>query len=123
MGHSERPPIEPLGPAPAGPHHGRAELDALRQATLDILETVGVQFPSTRALDVLTAHGVSVDRATRVARFAPDLVLDAVARAPRRFTLGARDAACDLEVGDGRTYCTTAGCGASRRRPPSSTRR
>ena len=111
MSQRERPQIQPLGPATVGTHYGAGELDALRQATLDILETVGVQFPSGQALDLLAEHGVGVDRERRVATFAPDLVLDAVARAPRRFVLGARDPACDLEVGDGRTYCTTDGCG------------
>jgi len=108
---SKRPPIQPLGPVSAAMQYDAAELDALRQATLDILETVGVQFPSARALDLLAGHGVRVDRATRVARFTPELVLEAVARAPRRFALGARDPGCDLEVGEGRTYCTTDGCG------------
>jgi len=111
VAHSARPSIQPLGPASAGIHYGAGELEALRQATLDILEKVGVQFPSGRALDLLASHGVAVDRETRVARFAPELVLDAVGRAPRRFALGARDASCDLAVGDGRTYCTTDGCG------------
>jgi len=41
----------------------------------------------------------------------PALVLEAMATAPRRFALGARDASCDIAVGDGRTYCTTDGCG------------
>lgn len=111
MGQSARPSIQPLEPAPGARQHDPAELDVLREATLDILETTGVQFPSARALDLLAAYGVAVDRATRVAKFSPDLVLDAVRRAPRRFTLGARDPECDLEVGDGRTYCTTDGCG------------
>ena len=111
MGQNERPPIQPLEPPAVESHYGAVELEALRQATLDILETVGVQFPSERALDLLAEHGVRVDREARVATFAPDLVLEAVARAPHRFVLGARDSACDLSVGDGRTYCTTDGCG------------
>ncbi len=111
MQYSERPRIQPLEPRAAWTHHDAAELDALQQATLDILATVGVQFPSIRAIDLLVEHGVRVDRERQVATFEPDLVLDAVARAPRRFVLGARDPAYDLSVGDGRTYCTTDGCG------------
>jgi trimethylamine--corrinoid protein Co-methyltransferase len=52
-----------------------------------------------------------VDRASEVARLSPALVLEAMATAPRSFALGARDATCDIAVGDGRTYCTTDGCG------------
>ena len=111
MASIERPPIEPLRPTFATTCHSAAELDRLKQATLDILETVGVQFQSEKALDMLAEHGVRVDRAAQTAQFPPEIVLAAMARAPRRFTLGARDASCDIPVGDGNTYCTTDGCG------------
>jgi trimethylamine---corrinoid protein Co-methyltransferase len=122
---TERPPIEPLRPAFAHARHSLAQLDRLKQATLDVLETVGVQFQSAKALDVLAEHGVRVDRAAQIAKFSPEMVLAAMARAPRRFTLGARDESCVIEVGDGNTYCTTDGCGveiidfATRERRPS----
>ena len=107
----DRPPIEPIEPAFTCDYHSAEQLDRLKQATLDILETVGVRFQSPKALDLLEQAGARVDRATGVARLSPDLVLEAMATAPRRFALGARDASCDIAVGDGRTYCTTDGCG------------
>jgi trimethylamine--corrinoid protein Co-methyltransferase len=106
-----RPPIEPLRPAFATTYHSAEQLDRLKQATLDILEAVGVQFQSEKALDVLAEHGVRVERAAQIARFSPEIVLAAMAQAPRCFALGARDASCDLAVGDGYTDCTTDGCG------------
>lgn len=111
MGALERQPIEPLRPAFTHVYHDRAVLDRLQQATLDVLERVGVRFPSERALRVLGEHGVRVDPDTQVARFPADLVLEAMAAAPRRFTLGAREQSCDIPVGDGATYCTSDGCG------------
>ncbi len=111
MGAIERPAIEPLRPAFRQAFHGSDDLDRLKQATLDILEKVGVRFQSEKALEALAAHGVRVDRATHVARFAPDLVLAAMAAAPRRFELGAREESCRFSVGDGNTYATTDGCG------------
>jgi trimethylamine:corrinoid methyltransferase-like protein len=99
----ERPPIEPLRPAFATTRHTAGQLDRLKQATLDILETVGVQFQSEKALGVLAEHGVRVDRAAQIATFPPEIVLAAMAQAPRRFTLGARDPSCDIPVGDGNT--------------------
>ncbi len=111
MATIDRPPIEPLEPAFTFTYHSHEQLDRLKQATLDILETVGVQFQSDKALDILAEHGARVDRRTQVATFSPELVLAAMAKAPRRFALGARDTSCDLAVGDGRTYCTTDGCG------------
>ncbi len=106
-----RPAIEPLTRAFTTTYHSTAQLDPLKQATLDILERVGVHFQSAKALALLREHGVRVDEATQVATFPPDVVLAAMARAPRRFTLGARDPSCDIAVGDGSTYCTTDGCG------------
>ena len=105
----DRPPIEPIEPAFRGQYHSAEQLDRLKQATLDILETVGVRFQSPKALDLLEQAGAGVDRATEVAKLPPALVLEAMATAPRRFALGARDAGCDIAVGDGRTYCTTDG--------------
>jgi len=107
----DRPPIEPIEPAFRGQYHTAEQLDRLKQATLDILETVGVRFQSPKALDLLEQAGAGVDRATEVAKLPPALVLEAMATAPRRFALGARYAGCDIAVGDGRTYCTTDGCG------------
>lgn len=111
MTHLQRPPITPIEPAFRQRYHSPEQLDRLKQATLDILEDVGVRFQSAKALGILEEAGARVDRAAGVARLQPDLVLAAMARAPRRFALGARDPACDLAVGDGRTYCTTDGCG------------
>jgi trimethylamine--corrinoid protein Co-methyltransferase len=111
VGSNDRPPIQPLKAAFRGAYHTPEQLDRLQQATLDILENVGVKFQSDKALDLLAEHGARVDRATQIVKFPPDLVLAAMAKAPRRFPLGARDASCDIAVGDGTTYCTTDGCG------------
>ena len=44
------------------------EVRRIHTATLEVLETVGVRFPSPKALDILAAHGCSVDRESMVAR-------------------------------------------------------
>ncbi|MCU0505209.1 MAG: trimethylamine methyltransferase family protein [Chloroflexi bacterium] len=108
---SDRPPLEPLRPA----FHVRfltdEQLGALQEATLRILEDVGVKFPSDRALRIFEEHGAQVDRATQVVRLPRDLVWRALATVPRTFTMGARDPAFDLALGDGATYFTMDGCG------------
>ena len=106
-----RPPLEPIRRAFTMRYHTPAQLDRLKQATLDILETVGVRFPSPRALDILAAHGCGVDRERQVVTFPPDVVLAAMARAPRYFDLGARDPACAFSLSDDTTWCTSDGCG------------
>ena len=92
-------------------YHTTAQLDRLKQATLDILETVGVKFPSQRALDILAAQGCRVDRERQVVTFPADVVLAAMASAPRYFDLGARDPAFAFSLSDDTTWCTSDGCG------------
>jgi trimethylamine--corrinoid protein Co-methyltransferase len=107
----QRPPLEPLKRAFTMRYHTPAQLDRLKQATLDILETVGVKFLSQKALDMLAAHGCRVDRERQVVTFPPDVVLAAMASAPRYFDFGARDPACAFSISDDTTYCTSDGCG------------
>jgi trimethylamine--corrinoid protein Co-methyltransferase len=88
-----------------------AQLDTLREATLDILENVGVRFDSAKALAIFAEHGASVDHSSQIVKIPRDLVLKAMANVPRRFTLGARDPDLDLPLKDGVTYFTNDGCG------------
>lgn len=106
-----RQPLVPLRGAPDLHLYGPKRLERLREATLDILDTVGVRFDSPEALLVLSDHGARVDKASRVVTFPPDLVLSAMARAPREFTLAAREPAFDLPLRRGATYATTDGSG------------
>jgi phospholipid/cholesterol/gamma-HCH transport system permease protein len=48
---------------------------------------VGVQVQSETALDLLAEHGVRVDRTAQIATFPPEIVLAAMAQAPRRSVL------------------------------------
>jgi len=64
----------------------------IHQATLELIESIGVRFPSQRALDILADHGASVDRQKQVARIPGHVVEEAMRRAPTEYTLGARSA-------------------------------
>jgi trimethylamine--corrinoid protein Co-methyltransferase len=108
---SERPPIAPLKRDFTVRFHSPEQLDRLKQATLDILETVGVRVGSPKARALLVEHGARVVGDTEVVTLPPDLVLSAMARAPRYFDLGARDATCDLHLDDQTSFATTDGCG------------
>jgi trimethylamine--corrinoid protein Co-methyltransferase len=107
----KRQPLVPLRGAPNLHLYQPEQLQRLREATLDILDTVGVRFDSREALLVLSDHGARVDKASRVVTFPPDLVLEAMARAPREFTLAARAPAFHLPLTEGVTYATTDGSG------------
>jgi trimethylamine--corrinoid protein Co-methyltransferase len=107
----ERPVIEPIRSAFRLRFLSEDQLDRLQEATLQILEDVGVQFPSEEALAIFADHGAQVDHDTQVVKIPRDLVRQALAMVPRYFHLGARDPSCDLHLEDGVTYFTTDGCG------------
>ena len=83
----------------------------LHAATLEVIETVGVRFPSERALDIWAAHGAAVDRATAIVRAPGELIEQALAAAPAEYPLGARDPALDLSLDGRHVYAGTDGCG------------
>jgi trimethylamine--corrinoid protein Co-methyltransferase len=107
----ERPAIQPLKAKNRYRFTSDEQLDLLQQATFEILETVGVRFPSEKALRILDDHGAQVDWKTQVVKMKPDLVWKALENMPRYYHLGARDPACDLHLEDGLTWFATDGCG------------
>jgi trimethylamine--corrinoid protein Co-methyltransferase len=107
----ERPAIEPIRSAFRVQSLSDQQLDDLQEATLRILEDVGVQFSSEKALTILADHGARVDRKTQIVKIPRDLVYRAMSSVPRYFHVGARDLSCDFDLEEGATYFTTDGCG------------
>ena len=108
---SERNRIEPIKTSYKLRFLDDAQLDQLREATLEILEKVGVRFDSEKALKIFEEHGAPVDRSSQIVKLPRDLVMKAMSSVPRYFTLGARDPDLDLQLQDGVTYFTNDGCG------------
>lgn len=88
-----------------------SELERIHEATLEVLETVGVRFPSTRALDVLEQNGCRIDRAAQIAVLPRAIVMEAVSRAPHAYLLAGRDPACDLLIDGEHCYLSNDGSG------------
>ena len=89
----------------------KEEVLRIHEATLNIIENVGVRFPSQRALDIWQAHGADVDREKKIVRAKPQLIEDALKKCPPKYVLGARDPQQDLPL-DGNHVCLgTDGCG------------
>ena len=108
---TERQPLQPLQSAYRLNFVTEDQLDLLQAATLEIMESVGVRFPSHKALTIFSEHGARVDWQKQTVYLRPDFVLTALSNAPRYFRMGARDASLDLQLQDGTTYFTTDGCG------------
>jgi len=86
----ERPAIQPIWSAFRVQFLSNAQLDAMQEATLQILEDVGVKFPSEKALAIFADHGANVDHDTQIVKIPRDLVRKAMATVPRYFRVGAR---------------------------------
>ncbi len=97
-----RPRLEVLSPA---------AVRRIHEATLEIIETVGVRFPSERLLDLWAKHGATVDRATSVVRVPRHVIEGAMRSAPPAYTLAGRDPAHDLPLDGKHVYLATDGCG------------
>lgn len=107
----ERQPIEPMRSAFKVRFMTDEQLAILQEATLRIMEEVGVRFPSEKALAILSDHGAQVEKSTQIVKIPSDLVLKAISSVPRFFRMGARHPAVDLDLQEGVTYFTTDGCG------------
>ena len=87
------------------------EVESIQSATLHLLETVGVRFPSEKALEIFADHGAAVDGNSHIVKLSPDLVLDAIRRAPRTYQLVGREKGNELFLDGNRSYFGTDGVG------------
>ena len=87
------------------------EIKKIHDATLWIIEKVGVRFPSKRALDIWAAHGAEVDAGKMVIRAKPELIEDALKSCPPVYPLAARDPQQDLSLDGNHVFVGTDGCG------------
>jgi len=83
----------------------------IHEATLEIIETVGVKFPLSRALDIWEANGAQVDRKRMVVKVPGRVIESALRQAPPVYTLAARDSNQDLPLDGNHVYAGTDGCG------------
>ena len=87
------------------------EVRKIHEATLWIIEHVGVRFPSKRALEIWEAHGATVDREKKIVRAKGDLIEEALTKCPPTYSLAARDPQQDLPLDGNHVYLGTDGCG------------
>lgn len=78
-----------------------AEIRAIHEASVEILETCGVKVLDRAALARLREKGLSVDAERAIVRFSQAAVEDAVAQAPLEFEVFDRDGRLAFVLGDG----------------------
>ena len=89
----------------------QADLERIHAATLEIIEIVGVRFPSEKALDIWADQGAEVDRDTMIVKVPGEVIESALEHAPSTYTLAARNPAQDLSLDGNHLYVGTDGCG------------
>jgi trimethylamine--corrinoid protein Co-methyltransferase len=73
--------------------------DQMHDASMRILEEIGIAFMDPEALDMWEKAGARVDHEKEMVRIDRDLVIELVAKAPSQFTWHARNPAQNLTVG------------------------
>ncbi len=87
------------------------EISDIHDATLNIIEKVGVRFPSKRALEIWAECGADIDREKKVVRAKPQLIEDAMKKCPPGYTLAGREPSQDLALDGNHVFLGTDGCG------------
>jgi trimethylamine--corrinoid protein Co-methyltransferase len=103
--------IQPIGRAFTLEVLSPQGLQALREATLVILEEVGVRFPSQTALDTFAAHGAIIEADRQIVRLPANMVENSMQKAPRSFCLGGRAPGTELWLNGSQSYFCTDGSG------------
>ncbi len=88
-----------------------ADVKKIHDATLWIIEKVGVKFPSEQALNVWAENGAEVDRDRKVVRVRGEVIESALKKCPPVYPLAARDPNQDLSLDGNHVYLGTDGCG------------
>ena len=90
----------------------RADVERFHAHSLDLLERVGIDYKTARALEILEGAGCPVDYERTRARLPRDLVEWALEQAPRVVRLAARDPDRDVVLDGRRSHHTTDSQGA-----------
>jgi trimethylamine--corrinoid protein Co-methyltransferase len=85
------------------------EIKGINQTALNILEEVGFNMPSVKALTIFADAGATVDFDKQLVKLPGQLVIDSLKTAPRQYTLHGRRPELDAKIGSGEGtyfYCS-----------------
>jgi trimethylamine--corrinoid protein Co-methyltransferase len=85
------------------------QIEAIHDASLTVLEEIGMDFLHPKALAILDRAGAQVESGTERVRFDRGLVEEAVAKAPSQFTLHARNPEHNVVIGGNNIVFATVG--------------
>jgi len=76
-----------------------SDLEAIHQATMEILQDVGIHFPHQEALDIFKKHGYRVE--DQLVFLEEKQILEVIKDIPSKFTIQARNPEHNVIIGDG----------------------
>ena len=85
------------------------DIARINETVLRIIEEIGCEVNSDKALAVLEKVGAKVDREHRRVRLSRDIVQELIGKAPSEVTLCGRDEKDDIHLGGSRVYTGTGG--------------
>jgi trimethylamine--corrinoid protein Co-methyltransferase len=80
------------------------QIKTIHEKALEILEQTGVYFPDAETLEVLVENGAVVDSGSKIVKFPPKMVMEAVEKVPSSFRLYDRNGEIAATLGEGNTY-------------------
>jgi trimethylamine--corrinoid protein Co-methyltransferase len=95
----------------------------IHEATLEVMEDVGIKVHSQTARQSLSEAGALVDDKTEVVKFPVSVVNSLTKKIPKEFTLAGRTKEYDLPLDGTHCYYTTDGCGVQVWEPKTRSRR
>jgi len=80
------------------------QIITIHEKALNILENTGIFFQGEEALQVLAKNGANVDFSTKIVKFPPKMVLEAIEKVPNSFRLFNRDGEPAATLGEDHVY-------------------
>ena len=85
------------------------QIEAIHQASLEVLRDAGIKFLSATARSLFHTAGAMVDDSQQIVRFDPALVEELISHAPSNFRIKARNPRRSIEMGGGNINFATVG--------------
>ena len=85
------------------------QIEAIHQASLEVLRDAGIKFLSAAARNLFRTGGAIVDDSRQIVRFDPALVEELISHAPSSFRIKARNPKRSIEMGGGNINFATVG--------------
>lgn len=85
------------------------QVKSIHEASLDILEEVGMLVEHSEARTIFARVGCIVDNDTKIVRFPKDIIEQSLAKTPDKFTFYARDPQFDITVPSAQSVFTVSG--------------